>query len=132
MEKSRSAEPRLPTFGIDLDDSLPQDPSLQDAPAWGLSGYASHLLNTLRGYYDKDFLLKNKVFRRGIGTIRLQEYNWLNFFLSDQDKLAMFVKGAQAAQAFLATFDWAAYQEARGNLPTALAGPVPAPLVTAS
>lgn len=127
----RVTEPRLPTFGIDLDDSAPQDPSLPDAPAWGLGGYASHLLNTLRGYYDKDFLLKNKVFRRGIGTIRLQEYNWLNFFLSDQDKVTMFVKGAQAAQAFLTTFDWPAYQDARSNLPNALGSPAPRPHASA-
>src|SRR5205085_5843383 len=73
--------PRLPSFGIDLDDSRPDD-SAKHAENWSLMGYFGRIFNTIRFYYDKDFLIKNKVFKKGIGTIHLEGYNWLNFFLS--------------------------------------------------
>ena len=78
------------------------------------------MFNTIRFFYDKDFLLKNKVFKKGIGTIPLAEFNWLNFFLSDEDKLKMFVKGARAATEFLKTFNWVQYQQERIEMQTIL------------
>jgi NTE family protein len=104
--------PRLPSFGIDLDDSDPADKE-KNATSWSLLGYFGRMFNTIRYYYDKDFLLKNKVYEKGIGKVPLAEYNWLNFFLSDQDKIDMFVKGAQAATKFLKEFDWDAYKNNR-------------------
>ena len=55
--------PRLPAFGIDLDDSTPGDKS-KHATHWSLQGYIGRMFNTIRFYYDKDFLLKNKVFEK--------------------------------------------------------------------
>ncbi|HJY23318.1 MAG TPA: hypothetical protein VJ279_10555, partial [Hanamia sp.] len=104
--------PRLPSFGIDLDDSDPADKE-KNATNWSLLGYFGRMFNTIRYYYDKDFLLKNKVYEKGIGKVPLAEYNWLNFFLSDHDKIDMFVKGAQAATKFLKEFDWDAYKNNR-------------------
>ena len=104
--------PRLPAFGIDLDDSTPGDRS-KHATHWSLQGYIGRMFNTIRFYYDKDFLLKNKVFEKGIGKIPLSKYNWLNFFLSDKDKIDMFISGAQAATDFLMKFDWDDYKGAR-------------------
>jgi len=52
--------PRLPSFGIDLDDTKPEDDP-KDAESWSLGGYFGRMFNTIRYYYDKDFLLKNKV-----------------------------------------------------------------------
>jgi NTE family protein len=104
--------PRLPSFGIDLDDSDPADKE-KNATSWSLLGYFGRMFNTIRYYYDKDFLLKNKVYEKGIGKVPLAEYNWLNFFLSDEDKVNMFVKGAQAATKFLKEFDWDAYKNNR-------------------
>lgn len=105
-------EPRLPSFGIDLDDS---DPKVKyvDPGQWGLGSYLGRLFNTIRYYYDKDFLIKNNVFKKGIGKIYLTEFNWLNFFISEEEKLKMFIRGAEAARDFLLTFDWRKYQEER-------------------
>jgi NTE family protein len=61
-------------------------------------------------------LLKNKVFEKGIGKIPLAKYNWLNFFLTDQDKIDMFILGAQSATDFLMKFDWDNYKGARSNM----------------
>lgn len=104
--------PRLPSFGIDLDDSKPDNTS-KNATSWDLLGYFGRMFNTIRYYYDKDFLLKNKVYEKGIGKIPLAGYNWLNFFLSDQDKIDMFVLGAKAATKFLMEFDWEDYKNNR-------------------
>jgi NTE family protein len=76
-------------------------------------GYLGKMFNTIRYYYDKDFLLKNKFFEKGIGKIPLSDYNWLNFFMKDQDKIDMFVLGAKAATQFLIGFDWNRYKNDR-------------------
>ena len=107
--------PRLPSFGIDLNDFIPGDKG-KNAKKWSLLGYFGRIFNTIRFYYDKDFLLKNKVFNKGIGTIDVHGYNWLNFFLSNQDKIDMFVKGAEAAKKFLIKFKWEEYKEDRDKM----------------
>ncbi|MGN6532531.1 MAG: patatin-like phospholipase family protein [Ginsengibacter sp.] len=104
--------PRLPSFGIDLDDSKPENKSTNPIH-WTFTGYLGRMFNTIRSYYDKDFLLKNKFFEKGIGKIPLSDYNWLNFFLKDQDKINMFVLGAKAAAEFLIGFDWNQYKNDR-------------------
>jgi NTE family protein len=109
----RVSEPRLPTFGINLDDAEPDTLDGLDAPTWGLGGYFGRLLNTMRFYYDKDFMMKNAVFSQGVGTVKLAGFNWLNFFLSDEDKTAMFARGAEAAAEFLLRFDWQNYKSDR-------------------
>ena len=52
----RITEPRLPVFGIDLDDSKPGRDTGDNSPDWGIGSYVGHLFNTIRYYYDKDFL----------------------------------------------------------------------------
>ncbi|MDQ2719181.1 MAG: patatin-like phospholipase family protein [Bacteroidota bacterium] len=104
--------PRLPSFGIDLDDCKPEDES-KNAAGWTFIGYLSRMFDTIRSYYDKDFLIKNKVFDNGIGKIPLVGYNWLNFFLKDEDKIKMFILGAKAATDFLIKFDWEDYKNER-------------------
>ncbi|TDH25243.1 Patatin [Segetibacter sp. 3557_3] len=127
--------PRLPSIGIDLDDALapekvldqPVNPNLEaknqtgmvvddtstNALNWSLGGYLLRMFNTIRFYYDKDFLIKNAFFKKGIGTIPLKGFGWLNFFLSDEDKIEMFVLGAKAAEKFLDAFDWEQYKQER-------------------
>ncbi|MDN3579226.1 patatin-like phospholipase family protein [Mucilaginibacter flavus] len=106
-------EPRLPAFGIDLDDADPKKNDGNNAAQWDLGSYIWRLFNTVRYYYDKDFLEKNAVFQKGVGSIKLFGINWLNFFLKDDEKLEMFRKGALAATAFLIDFDWPEYQKER-------------------
>jgi NTE family protein len=110
-------EPRLPSWGIDLDDSDPDEKlNKKEKVAWSLTSYLGRLFNTIRYYYDKDFLIKNNVFKKGIGKIRLSEFNWLNFFISDEEKLKMFIRGSQAATEFLLNFDWPQYQKERTQM----------------
>ncbi|WP_346236234.1 patatin-like phospholipase family protein [Niabella insulamsoli] len=113
--------PRLPSFGIDLDDSAPEDKTKR-ASNWTMMGYFGRIFNTIRNYYDKDFQLKNRVYSRGVGTIALSEFNWLNFFVTDADKLAMFEKGAEAATQFLLHFNWQEYKNDRAFMQATIEG----------
>jgi NTE family protein len=103
--------PRMPTFGIRLGGS-----GIQAAKEINsVSAYFSSLISTLRGTTDKEFINKNKAFELGVKEVDLSNYSWLNFFMSDDDKKAIFLKGAQAAALFLEHFDWADYKRQRFN-----------------
>jgi NTE family protein len=112
--KPEIAVPRLPVFGIDLDDSKPDD-KRKNAAGWSFAGYFGRVFNTVRFYYDKDFLIKNKMFEKGIGKIPLSKYNWLNFFLKPNEMKDMFAIGAEAATNFLMAFNWEEYKAARSH-----------------
>lgn len=103
--------PRLPTFGIDLYDELDRPTQEDDPDRWGIFTYAGKMLGTLKGYYDKDFLLKYKAYKRGIGEVNMTDHDWLNFFMEKTEKVDMFIKGVKAADKFLREFDWAAYKK---------------------
>ncbi|MFN4080446.1 MAG: hypothetical protein ACK4NS_06065, partial [Saprospiraceae bacterium] len=96
----RVQEPRLPTFGIMLNDEAPSQKS-------GKEGYSSFwefagaMFSTLRYHYDREFLIKHADFKKTIGEIDVSGINWLNFNLSHQDKLELFRRGAEAAARFL-------------------------------
>lgn len=110
-------EPRLPVFGIDLDDNdLNKKDNGKNSPNWDLGSYAGRLLDTIRYYYDKDFLEKNRVFQKGVGHINLRGFNWLNFFMDDEMKREMFCKGVKTAVEFLKEFDWVTYRRERQQL----------------
>lgn len=111
--------PRLPVFGVDLDDSTPGDHG-KDAQSWSLGGYFGRMFSTIQNNSDKEFLLKNKVYDKGVGKIKVAQYNWLNFFLTPQKKLELFVLGAQAATDFLLQFDWESYKSERAGMQISL------------
>lgn len=108
------AVPRLPTFGIELDDEDPSKSGKLNKAS--IFAYLFRIFNTVRFNYDKDFLLKNAVYKKGIGSIKVFDFNWLNFNLPDEDKIRLFVRGAQSAGLFLLGdetnpgFDWEAYK----------------------
>ena len=105
--------PRLPTFGIELDDATPEDISQNRADQLGLGSYLGKLFNTVRYYYDKDFLIKNNLFRKGIGVIKVPDFNWLDFNISGDKQKELFIRGAEAARDFLLQFKWEEYKQAR-------------------
>jgi len=58
-------------------------------------------------------MTRNKAYNRAIKSIDVRGYSWLNFFMTDDDKIALFRKGAEAAISFLDAFDWEAYKGER-------------------
>lgn len=91
------AVPRLPTFGIMLEDTIAPPRSGYNS----FMGYAAAMFNTVRFNYDKEFLIKNADFNRTIGRIDVAGINWLNFNISEDEKLDLFRRGAEAAARFL-------------------------------
>lgn len=104
--------PRLPTFGIDLDDTKPEDQENHPA-SWTFGGYMGRMFNTTRYYYDKDFKLKNRIMTKGVGQVPVADFNWLNFFLTNDEQLDLFCIGAEAAVKFLRDFKWEDYKNNR-------------------
>ena len=72
------------------------------------------MISTMRQVHDYDFLLKNPDFKQLICHIDAdQDYNWLDFNISDENKIGLFFKGAEAAVSFLDKFNWDEYKSGR-------------------
>jgi predicted acylesterase/phospholipase RssA len=109
FHKPKVKQSRIPTFGIRLYDSTTQTPNGYKS----IGSYIWSIFNTTRYYFDKDFLIKNKYYEKCICEIDLKEFNWLNFFLSEKEKLEMFKKGVDEACKFLKNFDWEQFKKER-------------------
>ncbi len=118
---------RLPTFGIRLDDRKATTLSAFDS----LGSLVMSMFNTSRYYYDKDFLINHPQYAKCIGVIDVREFDWLNFNLSNEDKLKLFRKGADTAAQFLREFNWEDYKAKREAYRTGTTPPpTPAPPTT--
>lgn len=100
--------PSAPTLGARLG-----SPSRVVNEIHSIGAYCGALFSSLRHYSDYDFIYQNPDYRNLITHIPTQGHNWLNFFMSDEEKLILFKKGAVAAYNFLENFDWSAYKEIR-------------------
>jgi NTE family protein len=104
--------PRKPTFGVRLSTFRETFEDIDD-----LSSYLGGLITTMRHDSDNEFLRKNPDFTRLITFINADQLvNWLNFNLSDTEKLLLFRKGAESALAFIKQFDWEEYKDLRSRI----------------
>jgi NTE family protein len=102
--------PRMPTFGIRLQDGVLDGVNRETGT---LSGYLRSLFSTIRFNYDRDFIIKNRAYDLGVKNIDVQDFNWLNFFIKNEDKIKLFRAGVKAAVEFLKEFDWEVYKQKR-------------------
>jgi NTE family protein len=107
----KNSVPRLPTFGVRL--GIDRDQANTISSPFNLFGA---MFNSLRHLHDYDFILKNPDYSRLIAKIDIGKHNWLNFNISDEAKLDLFVRGARTAASFLKKFDWPQYKEIRESL----------------
>jgi len=103
--------PRLPTFGVKLGDDRNAVSSVGDIPKFLMA-----IFNSARHVLDYQFLLTNRDYEKLIAKVDTGEHNWLNFSMPDEDKLDLFIRGAQAASDFLAGFKWNDYKDIRAEL----------------
>ena len=89
--------PRKPTIGIKLEY---EDESIANVVNSELREIGS-IVSTMRYFYDRDFLSKNDMYKRTVRSIDTGQIHWLNFALSETDKLELFFRGALAAGLFL-------------------------------
>lgn len=90
--------PSRPTIGVRLqyeDDSAPDNIKSE-------LGLIGSLVSTMRFFYDREFIRKHKMFRRTVRSIDTGSIHWLNFNMSDNEKIELFFRGALAATIFLA------------------------------
>ena len=81
-----------------------------------LTKLVTQTFNSSRHCLDFEFLRKNPDFKQLVAYIDTADHDWLNFELSDADKLDLFRRGAETARAFLAGFDWEGYKTTRYHL----------------
>lgn len=103
--------PLAPTFGAKLGSEKRQIHAI-DGPKTLLSA----LFDSARHCLDYDFLARHPDYRHLVGHIPTDDVSWLNFALSDAEKLLLFQRGVETACAFLRGFDWPAYKMLRTDL----------------
>jgi len=89
--------PRKPTVGIKLQY---EDESIYNVVNTEVREVGS-IVSTMRYFYDRDFLAKNDMYKRTVRSIDTGQIHWLNFALTETDKLELFFRGALAAGLFL-------------------------------
>ena len=97
----RPGIPRAPTLGARLGS---KERTVKDAEKIGQ--YAGNLFGALRHYADYDFIFKNPLYKYLITHIPTEKYHWLDFNMSEDDKLGLFREGVVAGYQFLENFDW--------------------------
>jgi NTE family protein len=105
--------PRLPTVGVRLGTGTS---SYNKNIFKGIPSFIEAIFSTVRFHFDKDFLVKNNFYDKYVARIDIKGFNWLNFGLSDEEKIGLFIKGAEAARNYLLTFDWEKYKQERAEL----------------
>lgn len=103
--------PRLPTFGV----RLGVDRNKLNTISSPLNLFGA-MFNSIRHLHDFDFILKNPDYRMLIGKIDIGDHDWLNFAISPEAQVDLFRRGAEAAAAFLRSFDWPAYKKVREEI----------------
>lgn len=106
-----SIVPRLPTFGVKLGDDRDKVSNVKS-----LMKFLMAIFNSARHVLDYQFLLRNDDYELLIQKIDVGDHNWLNFSISDEDKVDLFCRGVKAADKFLRKFDWAGYKKIRKDL----------------
>ncbi len=91
---------RMPTLGVKLEDEKHLSGNEIEKKRASFFSFIGKIFNTVRYYYDKDFLKKNEVYEKCIGHIDAEKFNWLDFGLDDETKVKLFRKGAEAARTF--------------------------------
>ncbi len=100
--------PVSPTFGVKL--GYDKNELNKNDKFFGVIGA---MFDTARYAYDFEFLIKNPDFKHLIAYIDTDGYNWLDFGMSADAKVGLFIKGARSAAEFLTRFDWKAYKDIR-------------------
>jgi NTE family protein len=103
--------PRMPTFGVRL--GVDRNKLNKVTTPMNLFGA---MFNSIRHLHDFDFILRNPDYSMLIEKIDIGEHDWLNFGLSDSDKVDLFKRGAEAADRFLRCFNWLEYKKIRAEM----------------
>jgi len=102
--------PTRPTFGVKL--GLER---VDNNNVTGISKLIACCFDAARNLRDFEFISKNPDYKNLVTFIDIGQHNWLNFEISDEDKVDLFKRGAQAAKSFLEQFNWEEYKSIRDS-----------------
>ena len=102
--------PFAPTFGI----KIGRDKTVLNKNETVFNMIGS-VFNTARFSQDDEFLCNHEDYKHLIGYIDTGNHNWLNFSLSDDNKIDLFCRGAKAASDFIKSFNWDKYKKMRAT-----------------
>ena len=101
--------PTRPTFGVRLSTYRDNFVDVKN-----LMSFSGAMISTMRQIHDYDFLMRNPDYRMLICRIDAdQDFNWLDFEMPQQERVKLFLKGAQKAIEFLECFKWEEYKTTR-------------------
>jgi NTE family protein len=103
--------PSAPTFGVKLGTDQRKHSDIDEPME-----LVSAIFNSARHCLDYDFIARNPDYRNLVTCIDTGEHNWLNFDMTDEAKVDLFVSGARAADQFLRKFDWKEYKNIRKGI----------------
>ena len=98
----------MPTFGATI--------SIQEANTETVSGFTSSLISNSKNEVMSSFLSDHPDCKSLTTKIEVPgDFDWLNFNISDNDKLYLFKKGVSAGLDFLTGFNWQQYKAVRNS-----------------
>lgn len=103
--------PAAPTFGA----RLVVDRSFARHPRAPLP-LARAVIDAMRHRVDYDYVIRHPDYSRLVATISTHGFPWMDAALADEDRIGLFTRGAEAAAAFLRSFDWHGYKELRQHM----------------
>lgn len=125
FHRSSNKPPSFPTFGVLLSkrSKIESEYNLTGQKN-SLLNYISSYVKTFRNFYDNDFLIDNKEIKNRVVTVDTrrnpekdnEQINWLDFWMTTEDKRLLFIRGAEAAIRQLDKFEWEKYKSLRIKL----------------
>lgn len=126
FHRSSNKTPSFPTFGVLLSkrSEITSENRLKGQKNTLIS-YILSYIQTFRNFYDNDFIINNNEIKSRVVTVDTrrdktkedgERINWLDFWMGNDDKRLLFVRGAEAAIRQLDKFDWKQYKDLRIKL----------------
>jgi NTE family protein len=108
--QARDENAPLPTFGADTMGSYEKIKTSR-VRRLTFAMYLTRLLDTARYNIDREQIARGKTLEKAICDIEIRKIGSTSYFVTDDQKLELFISGAQAAAQFLIDFDWETYRK---------------------
>ncbi|MCP9236831.1 patatin-like phospholipase family protein [Lewinella sp. JB7] len=112
----------MSNFPIDLfheADTVPQRPTIgvklgvdrkHASKITSLGQFLGSMQEGVRNLRDLEFIRNNPEYKDLVEYIDVEGFSWINFNITDADKMRLFRRGAEAAASFLRRFNWLEYK----------------------
>ncbi|PPK85131.1 patatin-like phospholipase [Neolewinella xylanilytica] len=77
----------------------------------GLADFIGNMASGVRNLRDFEFIRNHPEYKDLVEYIDIEGFNWIDFNISEAEKLKLFRQGARAASHFLRRFNWSDYKD---------------------